>query len=235
MVQRAKGDRFVKVLLVAADPMEFTGLLRHWRGAAPGRIAVDWNRQLDSALLVANGAGRTRAAAAVEAAFASGFDANIIVSTGFCGALDPSLGIGALIAARRVTGAGGDFDASPLPRCATGVIYTHDRVAQTAAEKACLRQSGADAVEMEAAGVAAEAQKRGLPFYCIRAVTDLAEESFANDFNAALRNDGHFDTMFLLRGTLSRPMARLPELLRLKNRCTRAAKALGDFLANCRY
>ena len=32
----------------------------------------------------------------------------------------------------------------------------------------------------------------GVPFYCIRAVTDTADESFANDFNAARDGDGHF-------------------------------------------
>jgi hypothetical protein len=90
-------------------------------------------------------------------------------------------------------------------------------------------------VEMEAAGVAARAQARGLPFYCIRVVTDLAGETMANDFNAALRADGHFDTMVILREALRRPLARLPELCRLRQRSVRAARVLGDFFANCRY
>src|SRR5690349_9778230 len=53
----------------------------------------------------------------------------------------------------------------------------------------------------------------------------------ANDFNQALRSDGHFDTIRILRGALSRPTIRLPELIRLRCRCVRAAEALGKFLS----
>ena len=91
--------------------------------------------------------------------------------------------------------------------------------------------TGAIAVEMEAAGIAARAEGYGLPLYCIRAVTDLAGETLANDFNKALRLDGQFDTILILKGTLRHPMVRLPELFRLRKRCDRAAHVLGDFFA----
>jgi len=88
---------------------------------------------------------------------------------------------------------------------------------------------------MEAAGVAARAEALGCPFYCIRAVTDPAGETMANDFNFALRSDGHFDTMKILSSSLRRPLVRLPELFRLRKRCLRASKVLGDFVADCRF
>jgi len=88
---------------------------------------------------------------------------------------------------------------------------------------------------MEAAGVADRAAARGVPFYCVRVVTDLAGEDMANDFNRALRPDGHFATMSILRETLRNPLVRVPELLRLRNRCIRAARVLGDFIADCRF
>ena len=66
-------------------------------------------------------------------------------------------------------------------------------------------------------------------------VTDLADEDMANDFNRALRPDGHFGTMSILIGALRRPRVCLPELLRLRNRCAMAARALGDFIADCRF
>jgi len=228
----------MKLLLVAAEPREFAGLLARCGQVAEVPLATGWARRCrlggGEALLAANGAGRTRAAAAADAACRV-FPPDAVVSTGFCGALDPALDVASVLAAERILGDGGDFAALPPAGCPAGPIYTLDRVAQTAAEKAALRKSGAVAVEMEAAGVAAEARKRGLPFFCVRAVTDLAGESFANDFNAALRSDGHFDTMRILSGTFSHPMARIPELLRLRNRCARAARTLGDFLADCRF
>jgi adenosylhomocysteine nucleosidase len=228
----------MNLLLIAAEPREFDGLLIRAEGASPVPLAADWARRCSwrghDALLVANGAGRLRAAAAVEAA-CQVFSPDAVVSTGFCGALDSTLRIATLVAAVRILGDGGEFRAMPLGGCTAGVVYTSDRVAQTAAEKANLRKSGATIVEMEAAGVAAEASKRGLPFSCVRAVTDLAHESFANDFNAALRSDGYFDTMRILSGSFRRPLARVPELFRLRNRCTLAAQTLGEFLADCRF
>jgi nucleoside phosphorylase len=117
----------------------------------------------------------------------------------------------------------------------TGGVASIDHVAQTAAEKARLRAKGSIAVEMEAAGVAERAAARNLPFYCVKAVTDLAGEDMANDFNSALRPDGHFATMVILRSSLRQPLIRIPELLRLRKRCARAALSLGEFIADCRF
>jgi nucleoside phosphorylase len=166
------------------------------------------------------------------------FHPEAVISTGFCGALDPRLAVADVVVATSVTAADRSFDALPVSSASphhSGVVCSIDHVAQTAEEKRRLRAGGAIAVEMEAAGVAARAQTRGLPFYCVRAVSDLAGETMANDFNAALRADGHFDTMVILRDTVRRPLARLPELCRLRQRSVRAAGALGVFFANCRF
>jgi hypothetical protein len=116
-----------------------------------------------------------------------------------------------------------------------GVVLTIDHVAQSAAEKRSLRQTGSIAVDMEAAAVAERSGALGLPFFCIKAVTDLAGEDMANDLNAAMRPDGHFDTIKILGSIFCRPLVRLPELLRLRRRSARAARALGDFFADCRF
>jgi hypothetical protein len=88
---------------------------------------------------------------------------------------------------------------------------------------------------MEAAGVAMKALEFGVPFYCVRSVTDLAGESLAFDFNAVLRPDGRFDTMQIIAASCRRPRSLLPELLRLRRRCQTAAHTLGEFLADCRF
>jgi len=234
--------------------MEFTGILevvgRTPRSARvpldPILANLDFARSAQLAghdvLLAANGVGWNRAAAAVDAA--ASFRPDAIVSTGFCGALDPALNIADIVVG---TSVGQDsirqtdfqsafFAATPTWRnCRSGPICSVDHVVQTSEEKSRLHSSGACAVEMEAAGVAERAHALGLPFHCVKAVTDLAGETMANDFNSALRSDGHFDTMLILRGSLHHPAVRLPELLRLRNRCVRAARALGDFFADCRF
>jgi adenosylhomocysteine nucleosidase len=229
----------MRLLLIASAPMEFR--LGGACFSLPSALPVDWARTIrlgnHDVLAVANGAGARRAASAVDAA-AEVFLPDAVISTGFCGALDPQLRTADVVVATSVAAADRRYAALPVSTTAphhSGVVCSIDRVAQTAEEKRRLRAGGAMVVEMEAAGVAARAQARGLPFHCIRVVTDLAGETMANDFNAALRADGHFDTMVILRGVLRRPLARLPELCRLRQRSVRAARVLGVFFADCRF
>jgi adenosylhomocysteine nucleosidase len=227
----------MRILMVAADPMEFAA----FGGTGRTACALDWARTArrgsDELMLVTNGAGKKRAAAAIDAAVVQ-FAPDAVVSTGFCGALSPALGIADIVVATNVTDGAANFKVlepknnRPHQR---GLVMTMDHVVQTAAEKGMLHARGAVAVEMEAAGVAGRAEALGLPFYCVRVVTDLAGEDLANDFNQALREDGHFATISILKGTLRKPLVRLPELLRLRNRCARAARALGEFIADCRF
>ena len=233
----------MRLLVVASEPMEFPGILSRAREARRpgGKLPVDWARSARMAdhelLLVANGAGCERACMAVDGALAS-FPPDALVSTGFCGALAPEIGLAELVVATEVVGEDGRYPASPvssrLPHHC-GVVRTVGHIVRTAEEKRGLRETGASAVEMEAAAVARRAQARGLPFYCIKAVTDLANETLANDLNAALRSDGHFETINILGSTLRQPLIRVPELLRLRSRSIRAAHTLGDFFADCRF
>ena len=229
----------MRLLLIASSPMEFR--LGGACFSLPSALPVDWARTIRlgnyELLAIANGAGARRAAPAVDAACAV-YQPDVVISTGFCGALDPDLCLADVVVATSVAAADRRYEALPVATASphySGVVRSIDRVAQTAGEKLRLRAGGAMVVEMEAAGVAARAQARGLPFYCIRVVTDLAGETMANDFNAALRADGHFDTMVILKATLRRPLARLPELCRLRRRCVQAARVLGDFFADCRF
>jgi len=210
----------MRILVMAADEMELR--------AMPSR--PDW-------LFRAGGVGGRSAAAAMDTALET-FDAEAVVSTGFCGALDPAMNVGDVVVGTEVIAGAKRFPASdPAGRKAlhAGVVVSTDHVVGTSAEKARLRRQGAIAVEMEAGAVAERAAVRGLPFYCIKVVTDLAGEDMANDFNSALRPDGHFDTMVLLRSSLRQPLVRIPELLRLRKRCARAARSLGEFIADCRF
>ena len=231
----------MKLLVLAADAREFGGVLAHARHARSAEAGADWARSAVlggyDLFLVANGAGPARAAAALDRAVLV-CRPDAIISTGFCGALDEHLGVASIVLATEVIGANGRFNAlapAVSPPHHSGVVLTIDHIAQSAAEKRSLRRTGAAAVDMEAAAVAGRSAALGLPYYCIRAVTDLAGEDLANDLNAALRPDGHFDTMKILGSILGRPLARLPELLRLRSRSVRAARALGDFIADCRF
>jgi adenosylhomocysteine nucleosidase len=230
-----------RLLLIAAEAREFRGLLKFCGKVKPLALPVHWARSAElngrPILLVANGAGGVRAARAVEVAGSAG-RLDLICNMGFCGALENGMAIGDIFVASRVRTCAGEF-AAATPKTVrphhAGVLVSIDRIAQTAREKDELRVEGASAVEMEAGGVAAKAKELNLPFYCVRAVTDLLGESFQLDLNAALRSDGRFDTMRLIAASCRRPLSLLPELLRLGRRSVTASRTLGEFVADCRF
>jgi len=225
----------MRLLIVASESFEFAGLLARAGDVRRSAVRSDWSRtaRLGSheLLLLANGAGVHRAAAALGQALPT-FKADALVSTGLCGALSPELKPADIVVATGVVHGEFRYRTAEL-ECSRphlrGLVRTIDHVAQTAEEKGLLYRSGAVAVEMEAGAVAASAQKAALPFFCIKAVSDLANETLENDLNTALRPDGHFDTIKILGSTLRHPLIRVPELIRLWRRSARAADSLGDF------
>jgi adenosylhomocysteine nucleosidase len=226
---------------VAAEAREFAGLLPFCSDVRRLQWPVGWARYGESGgrqmWMVANGAGRAHAARAVEVGFPA-CRPEVIVSMGFCGALDPALEIGDVFGATEVDAAGERFPVclpvSDLPH-STGVVASIGHVAQTVAEKQTLRASGASAVEMEAGGVAERAREYKLPLFCVRAVTDRADQSFVTDFNGALRSDGHFDTIRILSSAIRNPGHAFPELIRLRKYCNMATRTLGGFIVGCRF
>lgn len=228
------------LLFVAADPREFNGWISHWDDVRPiscVNATANWGRtgkwKGRPVKAIANGAGPERAFAAVVLAGAVSAVCNI----GFCGAADENLGIGDITVATEVRSGDVRWVAADPggPECARVIVESLDHVAQTALEKRTVRATGASIVEMEAAGIAQAAEDFGIPFYCVRAVSDLANEDFANDFNAAITIDGRFSAFRLVAGALADPIARFGELMRLQKRAALASKKLGEFLADCNF
>jgi adenosylhomocysteine nucleosidase len=196
-------------LLVAAERREFDGLLKRLRGCRtlgwPIEFAVEAAFRGDRWLMIANGPGRE----AVERALEKKVEVSGIVSTGFCGALDPALRVGDIVESGLV--------------CA-------DRVAVTAVEKAGLRATtGASAVDMESAGVAEKAREWCVPFRSVRAVSDVASEDMPLDFNLYRDARGGFSRSRIALAAFQKPFTAIPALLRLDRNCRIASESLGEF------
>jgi nucleoside phosphorylase len=225
------------VLFVAADPLECTDWVSRWNEVRKVSLAVRWARagkfKGREVAAIANGAGAERAFAAVVLAG----QVSAVCSIGFCGALDEDLRVGEVFVATEIRNGKRIYGTMQpkSPAVASGPVASIGRVARTAAEKRDLRASGASIVEMEAAGAAGAAADLGVPFYCVRVVSDLAGEDLANDFNAALTAEGTFSVARLAIGALASPWKRLGELVRLKHRAEMASKKLGAFLADCTF
>jgi nucleoside phosphorylase len=226
--------------LVAAEAREFAGLLRHCEQVARLNWPLDFVRtaRLNGrpVVLAASGPGPKLAARAAEV-IKEHQELEGLVSIGFCGALSPALSACDVFVADELH----DVTLAPsVPRShscqrTTGKLLSIDRVATTAEEKRALfDQTHADAIEMEAAGLAAKAQQWNVPFYAVKVVTDTASETFPLDFNRLRDREGRFSRSKIMAAALSRPPV-FPALLNLNRRCKLAAQTLGDFLADARF
>jgi adenosylhomocysteine nucleosidase len=210
-------------LMVAAERREFDGVLRRAGASStldwPAEFAAEARLNGDCWVMIANGPGKRL----VEQALEKKIEVDGMISTGFCGALDPALRVGDIVVGRSGS------------RPAGAEILCLDRVASTAAEKRELREkTGAAAVEMESAAVAGKATEWGVPFYAIRAVSDTADDDMPIDFNLYRDAEGRFSRRKIALAALSRPFTRVPALLRLDRNLKIAAQSLGDYFAHCR-
>ena len=175
---------------------------------------------------VARGPGWRLARMAAEEAAAQGPLA-AMVSMGVCGALADDLRPGDIVV---------DTEGR-APRCnlafRRGRVVSQDRVAVSVEEKRRLALQGI-AVEMESASVRAVAERNGVPFYVVKAVSDTAAETLPFDFNEYRDEDGRFQIRRIGLAALCRPWL-IPELMHMRRQANFAAGKLGEFLGHCEF
>ena len=228
---------------IAAEKREFDGFIANAERVVKVEGTIDFARKVwlngRAAVLAANGPGPKLAGRAVEL-LRGAEDLKGLVSTGFCGGLDPALQPCDIFVASEVLTLPNLRRTTSIPlshgrgSVRTGTLLSMDAVASSMDRKAELRKTGASAVEMEASAVASKAVEWNVPFYCIRVVTDTANENFPLDFNRLRDADGRFSRAKIVGAALRRPGV-IPELMKLNKRCNAASKALGDFVASCRF
>jgi adenosylhomocysteine nucleosidase len=136
------------------------------------------------------------AQAAVERALEGGEGPDLILSTGFCGGLVPSLLPGKIVLAKEIRHRGETIplDVDLFDRAkdglsrggvdfTTGAIESVDQVVESVAEKMSLSKKGAIAVEMESGSLVRLARERGIGFLSVRAVLDPVDRAlpFSSD------------------------------------------------------
>jgi adenosylhomocysteine nucleosidase len=226
------------LVFVAAERRELEGLLGHVAEVTKPDWPVDFVRvgRLNGTpvVIVANGPGPKLAGEAVDVV-KEHQKMDSLISIGFCGGLQPSLGACDIFVASEVVGVGPALAPDSQKSFKQGRLLSIDRVISTVAEKSELSNAGADAAEMEAAAVATRARELNVPFYAVRVVTDTWDETFPLEFNRMRSEDGRFSRARILGAAMRRPFAVFPELMKLNSRTKRAARALGDFLADSRF
>jgi len=215
-----------EVAVVAALEREVAPLVRGWRISEQEHSGRKF-RFFDSgnAVLVCGGMGFDAARRATEAIIALNRP-SVVLSVGFAGALDDSLGVGDLLQPRYVV------DSTDGARTDTGTgsgVLVSFPVVADAAQKAKLAKSyGAQAVDMEAAAVAKGAEARGLRFAAVKAISD--EGGFAMPpMDRFIAADGSFRAGSFALYAAGRPFL-WPNVLRLAQNSAKAARALSTML-----
>jgi len=206
--------------IIAALPREIAPLVRGWQRPCNDRVEV-WSS--DSAVVACAGMGAASVTLAAEAAQSMGADA--LVSTGYAGGLSDAAETASLwIPATVIDSATGERFATGIGR---GTLVSVDMVAGAGSKKSLAAKFGGDIVDMEAAAVARHAERRGVPFFAVKAVSDTRDAEMP-DLQRFTKNGrfltGRFGVYMAVRPWL------WPMVARLGRDSARAMRALNEEL-----
>lgn len=160
------------------------------------------------------------------------YEPRSMLFAGFAGALTATLRVGDVLVADEVVDTHGKSWRTtwPVGSCATtlhrGRLLTVDHLAATPEEKRRLgEQHQTCAVDMESATFAERCTNAGVPFTCVRAISDELATPLSLTL-ASLLSAGTASPWRLIKALALQPSL-LPELLRLARDTKRAAEELG--------
>jgi adenosylhomocysteine nucleosidase len=217
-----------RTAIIAAMPAELKPLTRGWRHSRSNGVDL-WRSSFTDGEWIAAcaGAGAQAATRAFNEAEKTG-PPDKVISTGWAGALRDNLAPGQALDVSAVIDArtGERFvTAVPLPDCC---LVTSPKVAD-AHEKLRLAETySASLVDMEASAIARLAQMRGIPFYCIKGISDGYTDKLP-DFNRFISPEGHFQTLRFALFAALRP-SYWPALIRMGENSRKAARGIADSL-----
>jgi adenosylhomocysteine nucleosidase len=221
-----------RVAIIAAMAGELKPLVKGWRHERAEGVDV-WRRRLaDEAgnegewVAACAGTGADAARRAFAAVERLG-TVDGAISVGWAGALRDELEPG------KAYWAAGAIDAQTGERFAAEEpselwVVTSAQVADSAEKKRLAETYGAGLVDMEAAAIARLAAMRGIPFRCVKGVSDGFRDDLP-DFNRFLSAGGKFLLARFVLFALFRPWC-WPALIRMGENSNKAAQAMREAL-----
>ena len=226
MVSRAWVCAVTRTAIIAAMPGELKSLVRGWQHSRSNGVDL-WSSDNGERIAACAGAGvaaATRAFAEIEKLG----PITTVVSTGWAGALREELVLGQACDVSGVIDArtGERFVAAGPPNNCW--LVTSPRVADATEKKRLASTYEATLVDMEAAGVARLAKMRGIPFYCIKGISDGYTDQLP-DFNRFISHDGQFKLTRFMVFALLRPW-HWHTLMRMGENSRKAARNIAQSL-----
>ncbi|MGA3370989.1 MAG: nucleoside phosphorylase [Terracidiphilus sp.] len=221
-----------RIAIIAAMPAELKPLVRGWRHSRSNGVDL-WRKHFEDGewIAVCAGTGVSAAARAFAEAEKSG-DLDLAISTGWAGALCDELAPGRAYDVSAVIDARTGERFRPGRWVGERWLVTSPKVANTHEKHRLAETYQAALVDMEAAAVARLAQMRGIPFYCVKGISDGYNDQVP-DFNNFISPEGHFRLARFLVFALLRPWHWLT-LIRMGENSRKAARSIAvsllDFL-----
>ena len=215
-----------RIAIIAAMPGELKPLTRGWRHER--RNGVDlWSFKNGEWVAACAGAGVNQAAKAFAEVEKLG-PITTVISTGWAGALRDDLAPGQAnwVAGVIDTRTGERFVTAGQP--SDCLLVTSPRVADLPEKKRLASTYLAALVDMEAAGVARLARIRGIPFYCIKGISDGHSDQLP-DFNRFILPGGQFKLARFVLFALLRPWY-WHALIRMGENSRKAARNIAQSL-----
>ena len=225
-----------RTAIIAAMPGELKPLVKDSAGGWPHskRNGIDfwarrgekedWEEEWIAACAGAGQDAATRAFAGIE----DGGPIDLVFSIGWAGALREEIAPGT---AHNVAGVI-DLRTGERFRCDAGAgdlwLLTSPQVANSAEKRRLASAYDAALVDMEAAAIARLAQMRGIPFYCIKGVSDGFNDLLP-DFNRFLSPTGHFHLARFVLFAFLKPWI-WPALIRMGENSKQASQSIAESL-----
>ena len=215
-----------RIAIVAAFEREVGALIE---GAKPvqrdhaGRSFTFFEQ--DDRVLVCGGIGAEAARRAAEAAILL-YHPVLLQSVGFAGALERNLQVGDIFSPALVLDAR-DGSRTPIPG-GKGILLTFMAVAGKQQKLSLARSYSAQAVDMEAAAVAAAARAKGIEFHAVKVISDTLDFEMPETARF-IDSHGHFNTGRFAVFVALRPWL-WKRVATLAGNSRKAAKALASYL-----
>ena len=149
-----------------------------------------------------------------------------VISSGFAGGVDPSLGVGDLLLAENFSDPALLARARELLICRVAKLATVDRIVESVAERdAFARQHRAVAVDMETRWIAEACASRKIPFLSLRVISDTAAAPFPRPAAGSFRSRAATHSVAAPLGYLFRHPTAIVRLIRF-------ARQVGSARAN---
>ena len=217
-----------RIAIIAAMPAELKPLTRGWRHERSNGVHFWRFRSAENEWIAACAGAGVDAATRAFAEIEKSGPIDEVISTGWAGAL------------REEFLPGHAYDVSTIIEARTGerfvaacppddcCLVTSSRVAGAGEKKRLAATYEAALVDMEAAGVARLAKMRGVPFFCVKGISDGPSDQLP-DFNSFISHNGQFLlARFILLAVLH--PGYWPALMRMGENSRKAAQSIGEAL-----